>query len=81
MTAQIRPLTITDAEAFVHLRREALAEAPLAFAASPEDNHASSPAFVSSVLDDSPESILFGAFVPQLVGIVGLYRVGRFSFL
>lgn len=69
----IRKLTPTDAEAYVRLRGEALARAPLAFAASPADDRALSVAFLRDVLA-SPTQAIFGAFVPGLVGVAGIYR-------
>jgi RimJ/RimL family protein N-acetyltransferase len=70
----IRELRDLDAEVYVELRREALLESPLAFASSPIDDLASSPEAVREQLRRSPESVIFGAFRPALVGVVGLYR-------
>lgn len=71
---QIRRLTSADAEPFVTLRRQALLEEPLAFTASPEDDRASDPAAVRAWLDGPREAAIFGAFAPQLIGAVGIYR-------
>ena len=60
----IRPLTSDDLDAFFALRHESLVEAPLAFAASPEDD-----------IRHAPEGTVFGAFDGlSLVGILGLRR-------
>lgn len=70
----IRALREEDAEAYAALRREALLDSPLAFAASPEDDLAASPEAVRAQLRRAPESMIFGAFRAGLVGAVGLYR-------
>jgi ribosomal protein S18 acetylase RimI-like enzyme len=67
-------LGLQDAEAFVKLRRESLLDSPLAFAASPDDDMVSSAEAVSEQLQLAPESVIYGAFDPGLVGSVGLYR-------
>jgi RimJ/RimL family protein N-acetyltransferase len=72
--ARIRALGDADADGYVALRRAALLDVPLAFAASPEDDVAASPAAVREQLRRAPESMIFGAFDPQLVGVLGLYR-------
>jgi ribosomal protein S18 acetylase RimI-like enzyme len=69
----IRKLTPTDADAYVRLRGEALTRAPFAFAASPADDRALSVAFLGDALA-SPTQAIFGAFVPGLVGVAGIYR-------
>jgi ribosomal protein S18 acetylase RimI-like enzyme len=69
----IRPLSAADAAAFVELRREALQNAPFAFGSSPSDDRARSLDFVHNALAD-PQQRIFGAFVPGLVGAVGVYR-------
>ena len=73
-TARIRALRADDADAYVTIRSAALLDAPLAFAASPGDDIAASAAAVREQLGCAPESMIFGAFDPQLVGVVGLYR-------
>ena len=70
----IRELRDQDAEAYVEHRRAALTESPLAFASSPSDDIVSSPEAVRDQLRRSPESVILGAFSPDLVGAVGLYR-------
>lgn len=72
--AVIRALRDDDAEAFVALRRESLLDAPLAFAASPADDLATSPQSVREQLRRGPESAIVGAFAPALVGAVGVMR-------
>jgi RimJ/RimL family protein N-acetyltransferase len=72
--SMIRELNDEDAEAYVTLRREALLESPLAFASSPADDLAVSPEAVREQLRRAPASIIIGAFRPQIVGAVGLYR-------
>ncbi len=62
-----------DAEAYAALRREALLDAPLSFASSPDEDRSSSPEAVVEMLRN-PESLIFGAFDPDLVGSVGVYR-------
>jgi RimJ/RimL family protein N-acetyltransferase len=70
----IRELRDGDVEAFVELRRQALLDSPLAFAASPGDDLFSSSGTVREQLQGGPESVIIGAFRPHLIGAVGLYR-------
>ena len=70
----IRELRDGDVEAFVELRRQALLDSPLAFAASPSDDLFSSPGTVREQLRGAPESVIVGAFRPNLIGAVGLHR-------
>lgn len=73
----IRPLAAGEVDTFTELRREALAAAPLAFAASPEDDRGSSSEFMRESLGDPDNAAVLGAFDgEQLIGIAG---VGRFS--
>jgi RimJ/RimL family protein N-acetyltransferase len=72
--ARIRALGDADADAYVAIRQDALLDAPFAFTASPGDDVASSPAAVREQLRRAPEAMILGAFDPQLVGIIGLYR-------
>jgi ribosomal protein S18 acetylase RimI-like enzyme len=76
----IRMLADHDADAYVEVRRQALAEAPLAFASSPSDDIASSREAVGSLLRQAPESVVIGAFFDDLVGTVGLYRDRHLKF-
>jgi len=70
----IRELREDDVQVYTELRRESLLESPLAFASSPADDFASSSEAVRDLLRRAPESVIFGAFCPQLIGAVGLYR-------
>jgi len=69
----IRALSLDDASAFQDIRREALEDAPFAFGSSPSDDRARSIDFVREALVGL-DQVIFGAFVPELVGVVGLYR-------
>lgn len=70
----IRLLHDEDAEAYVELRREALCDAPLAFASSPDDDLVSDLGTLREQLRRAPDSVIFGAFHDRLVGAAGLYR-------
>ena len=70
----IRLLQADDVEAFIALRKRALIEEPLAFAASPEDDFAASADALRDSMRRAPDWVLFGAFDPGLVGTVGLLR-------
>lgn len=70
----IRALREDDAEAYFELRREALLDAPLAFAASPADDVAASAQAVREQLRRAPEAVVLGAFEPRLIGAVGVVR-------
>ena len=70
----IRLLTADDAEEYAALRRESLLDAPLALTSSPEDDTASSAEGVRKVLARGPDSVIVGAFAPELIGAVGMYR-------
>lgn len=63
----IRPLEERDLGAYAELRRRALAEEPLAFAASPETD-------VVVQIGKAPAWMLFGAFGEELAGSLGLMR-------
>jgi RimJ/RimL family protein N-acetyltransferase len=74
----VRRLEVADAEAFVVLRREALANDPFAFAASPEDDRGLLVEEVRVFLANRAEQAVFGGFDGgQLAGIVGLYRENK----
>lgn len=68
----LRLLSPPDADAFIQLRRAALEQHPWIFAASPGDDLALSIPFVKKALDDTRNSATFGAFMPKLVGTVGI---------
>lgn len=74
MTARIRQLTIEDAAELFELRRESLADTPLAFGSSLEDDLAATVEATRELLERKPQTIVFGAFDPHLVGSAGLYR-------
>jgi ribosomal protein S18 acetylase RimI-like enzyme len=69
----VRRLVPDDTEAFIRLRREALDLEPSAFLASPDDDRALDPAFVREAFSSASRAT-FGAFAPELVGIVGIGR-------
>jgi RimJ/RimL family protein N-acetyltransferase len=72
----IRKLTPEDAEAYRTLRHEALQREPFSFGSSPDEDVAQSLDFVRAMLSDSRQA-LFGVFVPQLVGAVGVRGLPR----
>ena len=69
----IREIRDADAEAYAKLRREALLDAPLAFASAPDDDIAGSAEKVRHLLANAQGSVILGAFQPDLVGTAGLY--------
>jgi RimJ/RimL family protein N-acetyltransferase len=70
----IRSLTPTDAQAYIALRREMLADSPWAFASGPDDDEALNPSVVVTRLSQPGQAIL-GAFddAGNLLGSAGLY--------
>jgi len=70
----IRELRDEEAGLFVALRKEALLDAPLSFAASPGDDFASTSEAVRDQLRRAPDWVILGAFEDGLVGTVGLFR-------
>src|SRR5688500_8824944 len=70
----IRALTEDDLEAYLPLRREALLDTPLAFAASPDDDFASSATALAAQMKNAPDWVIFGAFEERLIGTAGLIR-------
>jgi GNAT superfamily N-acetyltransferase len=70
----IRRLTTDDVNAFVALRRDSLRESPLAFSASIDEDVGCNPELMCERLAASSKSLVLGAFGPELVGTVGLYR-------
>lgn len=71
----LRPLTPPDAEVYVSLRREMLADAPWAFAASVDDDDGLHPDRVRALVQRPDEAIL-GAFAPDgtLLAVAGIGR-------
>lgn len=77
MTIQIRAFTPADAAAFQQLRLRALAEAPVAFASSYEEECDQPLANVAQRLSPAPDRCVLGAFAGDAaVGMVGLQREG-----
>ena len=74
MKPMIRALSESDLEDYVALRREALLDAPLAFAASPDDDFASDVEGLRVQMVRAPDWMIFGALDERLVGSVGLIR-------
>jgi len=74
MDIQIRQLTAGDAAEYAALRQEALLNAPLAFASSPEDDRASSAEAVVQILAKGPDNFIVGAFAGAIIGAAGFYR-------
>jgi hypothetical protein len=70
----IRRLGSDAAAAYVQLRREALEREPYSFGSSPED--AQSVETIRETLR-KPDTAIFGAFKPDLVGVVGIHRLTR----
>lgn len=76
---RVRPLTADDLEAYRRLRAESLRTAPLAFAASPDDDAATEPEALRRSLANAPSWMIFGAFEDerQLLGAIGFLRETR----
>ena len=71
---QIRQLTGDDGEAYLAHRQMALRSEPFAFLSSPDDDVATTVEDMRRHLERVPESVVFGAFDPDLIGSVGIYR-------
>lgn len=81
--ASIRRLSVADADAYVALRREMLADSPAAFASSPADGGGLDPAALRVSLQGASFAI-FGAFAPAadraappLLAAAGLARESK----
>ncbi len=77
MNPTIRIMTPDDAEACALLRREMLLDSPSAFASSPEDDMGSDAGIVKERLAMGPDNVVIGAWSPELVGSVGIYRESK----
>ena len=75
MAVEIRELAPSDAEAFWHIRLEALESVPRAFGASPEEHRSMSVESVAKRLSPGPGNFVLGAFVDgRLSGTMGFAR-------
>lgn len=70
----IRALTENDLAEYVVLRKEALLDTPLAFAASPGDDFAGNIDSLRESIRKAPDWMIFGAFDDRLIGTAGLIR-------
>lgn len=73
--SSIRRLTVDDVEAYVALRKAMLQESPQAFLASPETDIGCDPAQMREKLELGDENAVYGAYRPELVGVVGIFRM------
>ena len=72
---EVRQLNLGDLEALVALRAEALANHPLAFGATSDEDRLLSSRGKEVVADTSGQSVVFGGFEGEVLeGIVGLHQ-------
>ena len=74
LIAAIRRLDESDACALLELRGFALVTSPGAFASCPETDRISDVDAAVGILTDTASQAVFGAFDPDLVGMVGIRR-------
>ena len=81
MDVTLRELSTVDAEAYYHLRLEALQKEPESFAESPGEFTSNSIETIRKQIDDWKQlgAFAIGAFYPgnELIGMVGVYRYPR----
>lgn len=70
----IRPITATDVDAFIAIRREALVSTPAAFGSSPEEDRGLQREFLLEAIANPEYQVMLGAFEVELVGIAGVAR-------
>jgi ribosomal protein S18 acetylase RimI-like enzyme len=77
MNVQVRRLGPADAEQLFRLRREALGDSPLSFAASPEDDVWTSAIAVWEGMLRPTAPAVFGAIDAELIGMIGVSRASK----
>jgi ribosomal protein S18 acetylase RimI-like enzyme len=77
MNVEIRQLEPTDAAELLRLLQQAVTEEPLAFVTSPEDEFVSSVGAVREQLERAPDTVIFGAFEHDMVGMLWFAREAR----
>lgn len=77
MTVLIRQLKQGDETELLELYRQAVTEEPLAFVTAPEDEAAFSTEAVRTRLTRAPETVVLGAFDPEMVGMLWFAREPR----
>ena len=71
---QIRKLTEQDLDAYLHLRLQALKSEPQSFGATYEEGLKRTRSETVNQLKATDDSFILGAFAPDLVGMVGMFR-------
>ncbi len=74
MAVEIRLLSEADVDAFWRLRLRALKEEPESFGASYEESVNLPQSDIVARLQNTDESFVFGAFTPELSGMIGFFR-------